>query len=214
MSPRAQPGSPRPSSSDAGLLAAVHRYTVPVLRGPLGDTVSVCVPQGPSWAVCCCSSRSLRDRWSGDPVAVAERAAGAGRGVGDRGARAAGACVRPVRPRGDTPAPAAPTTRLVVNGFHRYARNPMYVAVVVMMVGQASWITSCRGDAPGATHTWSNAPSPSTPPTRPAVGYEHPARQQPPRSRSSTTTLDTTGPRPNYTALGLAQGDDGAVGLP
>lgn len=38
---------------------------------------------------------------------------------------------------GGTPAPVAPTTRLVVNGFHRYVRNPMYVAVAVMIVGQA-----------------------------------------------------------------------------
>lgn len=38
---------------------------------------------------------------------------------------------------GGTPAPVAPTARLVVNGFHRYVRNPMYVAVVVMIVGQA-----------------------------------------------------------------------------
>ena len=38
---------------------------------------------------------------------------------------------------GGTPAPVAPTTRLVVNGFHRYVRNPMYVAVVGMIVGQA-----------------------------------------------------------------------------
>jgi protein-S-isoprenylcysteine O-methyltransferase Ste14 len=38
---------------------------------------------------------------------------------------------------GGTPAPVAPTPRLVVNGFHRYVRNPMYVAVAVMILGQA-----------------------------------------------------------------------------
>lgn len=37
---------------------------------------------------------------------------------------------------GGTPAPIAPTARLVVNGFHRYVRNPMYVGVVTMIVGQ------------------------------------------------------------------------------
>ncbi len=37
---------------------------------------------------------------------------------------------------GGTPAPVAPTERLVVGGFNRYVRNPMYVGVVTMIVGQ------------------------------------------------------------------------------
>jgi protein-S-isoprenylcysteine O-methyltransferase Ste14 len=36
-----------------------------------------------------------------------------------------------------TPAPVAPTERLVVGGFYRHVRNPMYVAVVAAIVGQA-----------------------------------------------------------------------------
>jgi protein-S-isoprenylcysteine O-methyltransferase Ste14 len=36
-----------------------------------------------------------------------------------------------------TPAPVAPTRRLVVGGLYRYVRNPMYVAVVAAIVGQA-----------------------------------------------------------------------------
>jgi protein-S-isoprenylcysteine O-methyltransferase Ste14 len=36
-----------------------------------------------------------------------------------------------------TPAPVAPTERLVVGGLYRYVRNPMYVAVVTVIVGQA-----------------------------------------------------------------------------
>ena len=36
-----------------------------------------------------------------------------------------------------TPAPVAPTEHLVVGGFYRYVRNPMYVAVVAAVVGQA-----------------------------------------------------------------------------
>jgi protein-S-isoprenylcysteine O-methyltransferase Ste14 len=36
-----------------------------------------------------------------------------------------------------TPAPVAPTERLVVGGLYRYVRNPMYVAVVATVVGQA-----------------------------------------------------------------------------
>jgi protein-S-isoprenylcysteine O-methyltransferase Ste14 len=36
-----------------------------------------------------------------------------------------------------TPAPIAPTERLVVGGLYRHVRNPMYVAVTATIVGQA-----------------------------------------------------------------------------
>ena len=36
-----------------------------------------------------------------------------------------------------TPAPIAPPENLVVSGFYRHVRNPMYVAVVCAIVGQA-----------------------------------------------------------------------------
>ena len=36
-----------------------------------------------------------------------------------------------------TPAPVAPTDRLVVGGLYRYVRNPMYLAVAAIIVGQA-----------------------------------------------------------------------------
>ena len=36
-----------------------------------------------------------------------------------------------------TPAPVAPPTRLVIGGVYRYIRNPMYVALVTCIVGQA-----------------------------------------------------------------------------
>jgi len=36
-----------------------------------------------------------------------------------------------------TPAPVFPTKHLVVKGFYRYVRNPMYVAVVSVILGQA-----------------------------------------------------------------------------
>jgi protein-S-isoprenylcysteine O-methyltransferase Ste14 len=43
-----------------------------------------------------------------------------------------------------TPAPVAPTERLVVGGLYRYVRNPMYLAVGATIVGQAlvlgSWL--------------------------------------------------------------------------
>ena len=36
-----------------------------------------------------------------------------------------------------TPSPIAPTERLVVGGLYRYVRNPMYLAVLSTIVGQA-----------------------------------------------------------------------------
>ena len=35
-----------------------------------------------------------------------------------------------------TPAPVAPTERLVIGGLYRYVRNPMYLAVVAAIIGQ------------------------------------------------------------------------------
>jgi protein-S-isoprenylcysteine O-methyltransferase Ste14 len=48
-----------------------------------------------------------------------------------------GAFLRFVRDGLGTPAPVAPTERLVVTGAYRHVRNPMYVAVVSAIVGQA-----------------------------------------------------------------------------
>ena len=36
-----------------------------------------------------------------------------------------------------TPAPVAPTEHLVVGGAYRYVRNPMYLAVTSLILGQA-----------------------------------------------------------------------------
>jgi protein-S-isoprenylcysteine O-methyltransferase Ste14 len=47
------------------------------------------------------------------------------------------AFVRFVLEGGGTPAPVAPTQRLVVGGPYRYVRNPMYLAVTAVIVGQA-----------------------------------------------------------------------------
>jgi protein-S-isoprenylcysteine O-methyltransferase Ste14 len=41
-----------------------------------------------------------------------------------------------------TPAPVAPTETLVVSGLYRYVRNPMYIAVVSIIVGQAMLLGS------------------------------------------------------------------------
>jgi protein-S-isoprenylcysteine O-methyltransferase Ste14 len=48
-----------------------------------------------------------------------------------------------------TPAPVAPTRTLVVSGFYRFVRNPMYVAVTALIFGQAvlfaSWAAALYG---------------------------------------------------------------------
>lgn len=40
---------------------------------------------------------------------------------------------------GGTPAPIAPTKTLVVQGLHRFVRNPMYIGVLLVIAGQA-WL--------------------------------------------------------------------------
>ena len=50
-----------------------------------------------------------------------------------------------VRGRG-TPAPYDPPVALVTNGLYRFVRNPMYVAIVGSLLGQAIWYRS-RGVA-------------------------------------------------------------------
>jgi protein-S-isoprenylcysteine O-methyltransferase Ste14 len=47
------------------------------------------------------------------------------------------AFTRFVREGSGTPAPIAPTERLVIGGLYRFVRNPMYVAVVAVIAGQA-----------------------------------------------------------------------------
>src|SRR3954452_2052652 len=42
-----------------------------------------------------------------------------------------------------TPAPVAPTQRLVVSGFYRFVRNPMYLAVTALIFGQAVLFADC-----------------------------------------------------------------------
>ncbi|RWM04718.1 isoprenylcysteine carboxylmethyltransferase family protein [Mesorhizobium sp.] len=48
-----------------------------------------------------------------------------------------------------TPAPVAPTEKLVVGGIYRHVRNPMYVAVLSIILGQAlifsSWVVFVYG---------------------------------------------------------------------
>jgi protein-S-isoprenylcysteine O-methyltransferase Ste14 len=41
-----------------------------------------------------------------------------------------------------TPFPAAPTKNLVVGGLYRYVRNPMYLAVIAIILGQSAMLGS------------------------------------------------------------------------
>lgn len=43
-----------------------------------------------------------------------------------------------------TPAPIAPTQHLIVTGFYRYVRNPMYVGVVAVILGEALIVGDAR----------------------------------------------------------------------
>ncbi len=56
-----------------------------------------------------------------------------------------------------TPAPVAPHEHLVVTGPYRRVRNPMYVAVVAIILAQALWFAS-----PGAPAMARSSGSPST----------------------------------------------------
>ena len=43
-----------------------------------------------------------------------------------------------------TPAPVFPTRHLVVTGFYRYVRNPMYTGVASVIFGQAAYFRNTR----------------------------------------------------------------------
>src|SRR2546426_8493835 len=43
-----------------------------------------------------------------------------------------------------TPAPIDPPKELVVKGLYRYTRNPMYVGVLIVLLGEALWFGSPR----------------------------------------------------------------------
>ena len=78
-----------------------------------------------------------RQGWDGSDPPLALRVAGAalltlGSGV------LAHTVIRFVIVGRGTPFPAAPTEHLVVGGLYRYVRNPMYLAVIAIIPGQAA----------------------------------------------------------------------------
>ena len=79
--------------------------------------------------------------WDADPAPLAARIAGAA-------LAAAGAAIllsafaRFALEGLGTPAPIAPTERLVVRGLYRHVRNPMYLAVTATILGQ--WLLLAR----------------------------------------------------------------------
>jgi protein-S-isoprenylcysteine O-methyltransferase Ste14 len=82
------------------------------------------------------------------------------------------------------PAPIAPNQRLVVSGPYQYVRNPMYLAVVAVIVGQALALGQ-----PGCCSTprpWA-APRPPSPTA---------TRSQPCAAGSAPSTRPTGGPCP------------------
>ena len=73
-------------------------------------------------------------RWESNAILAA--AARAGALLAAAGCRVLHAFARFVREGRGTPAPIAPTERLVVGGVYRHVRNPMYVAVLAAILGQ------------------------------------------------------------------------------
>lgn len=83
----------------------------------------------------------LTDGWRGTGAPLGLQVAGAvllGAGLG----ALAQTVVRFAMEGRGTPFPAAPTANLVVGGLYRYVRNPMYLAVIAIILGQAAILGS------------------------------------------------------------------------
>jgi protein-S-isoprenylcysteine O-methyltransferase Ste14 len=83
----------------------------------------------------------ITQQWPGDPLwQDAAMAKLLGTVVGVAGLAALVECFARFALKGlGTPAPVARTEHLVVSGLYRHVRNPMYVAVVAIILGWALW---------------------------------------------------------------------------
>ena len=81
--------------------------------------------------------------WDGQPVPFAQRGSGGLLIVTGLAVLLEAFARFALEGRG-TPAPVAPTERLVVGGMYRHVRNPMYVAVLAVILGQALLLGSAR----------------------------------------------------------------------
>src|SRR3954470_1037945 len=79
--------------------------------------------------------------WDGAGAPLALQVAGAALLAAGLGVLAQTVIRFAVEGRG-TPFPAAPTEKLVVGGLYRYVRNPMYLAVIASILGQAAILGS------------------------------------------------------------------------
>jgi protein-S-isoprenylcysteine O-methyltransferase Ste14 len=73
--------------------------------------------------------------WDADPAPLAGRIAGAALTIAGAAVLLSAFARFALQGLG-TPAPTAPTERLVVTGLYRYVRNPMYLAVTATILGQ------------------------------------------------------------------------------
>jgi protein-S-isoprenylcysteine O-methyltransferase Ste14 len=79
--------------------------------------------------------------WDGSSAPLALQVVGAALLVAGAGALAHTVIRFAVEGLG-TPFPAAPTEKLVLGGLYRYVRNPMYLAVIAIILGQAAILGS------------------------------------------------------------------------
>jgi protein-S-isoprenylcysteine O-methyltransferase Ste14 len=99
----------------------------------LGTTVFAAVPATMGGAVPWLVGASARDAWATSTAGTVAGWLLVALGV----VALAASFVRFARDGLGTPSPTAPTERLVVTGPYRFVRNPMYVAVLAVIVGQA-----------------------------------------------------------------------------
>lgn len=119
-------------------MGAVSRAPHPVWRAALGSFVFLCVAPGAVAGLVPFLISGWRQRGDVFPLVRAIGALLVATGLLSLVESFARFVVR----GHGTPAPVAPPTSLVVTGQYRHVRNPMYVALVLIVAGQATWLGS------------------------------------------------------------------------